>query len=98
MQFILACMLTGGLLGAGLAIATEPQATAPQPKPPRYVARFDEQFTAADKDGDGALTREEAANAGMRRIVENFDRLDANRDGKVTREEVRALLRSRVSS
>ena len=45
---------------------------------------------AADKDGDGALSKAEAEAAGMKRLVENFDRLDANKDGKVTREEMRA--------
>lgn len=59
----------------------------------RFLSRFDEQFTAADKDGDGALTRAEAEAGRMGRIVEHFDRIDANRDGKVTREELRAIMR-----
>ncbi len=94
MQFILACMALGTVFGAGLAIATE---QTPEHKPPRYLAKFDQQFKAADKDGDGALSRAEAQDARMTRIVDNFDRLDVNKDGKVTREEIRALLRSRLS-
>ena len=100
MQFILACMVVGTVFGAGLAIATEPAAPLPQPekKSPRFLAKFDEQFRAADKDGDGALSKSEAEAAQMGRLVDNFERLDLNQDGKVTREEMRALLRSRLSS
>lgn len=97
MHPILLCMLIGTVFGAGLALATD-LAPAPQAKVPRYQAKFDEQFRAADTDGDGALSRTEAQAAHMTRILDNFDRLDTNKDGKVTREEMRALLRSRLSS
>ncbi|CAG9183605.1 EF-hand domain-containing protein [Cupriavidus respiraculi] len=49
--------------------------------------RFDERFKAADKDADGALSKQEAQ-AGMPRLGERFDRLDANRDGKLTQQEL----------
>src|SRR4051812_13855237 len=88
MQFILLCMAAGTVLGASLAVATEQ--TVPQ-KSPRYLARFDEQFSAADKDSDGALSREEAQAAHLMYIVNNFGRLDANHDGKITRDEIRTL-------
>lgn len=99
MQFILACMAVGTIFGAGLAIATE--ANTPPPadsKPLRYLAKFDERFKAADKDGDGALSRPEAESAQMDRVLTHFGKLDLNGDGKLTREEVRALLRSRLAS
>lgn len=51
--------------------------------------RFDAGFQAADKDGDGALTKQEAE-AGMPPLARNFDRLDTNKDGKLTRDEIRA--------
>jgi Ca2+-binding EF-hand superfamily protein len=59
----------------------------------RPLSRFDEQFKAADKDGDGGLTRPEADAAGLDRIVKHFNRLDGDRDGKITRDELRAVVR-----
>jgi Ca2+-binding EF-hand superfamily protein len=94
MQYVLLSMLIGALLGGGMAIAQSPDAPAKQP---RAVSNFSAQFKAADKDGDGALTRSEAQSANLTRIVENFDRLDANHDGKISREELRTLIRARFS-
>ena len=50
-------------------------------------SRGEERWKAADKDGDGLISRDEAA--AMPRMAEHFDRLDANTDGRVSREEVR---------
>ncbi|RZI43471.1 hypothetical protein EGT07_06740 [Herbaspirillum sp. HC18] len=98
MQYVLLSMLVGALFGGGMALAQSPAEPQPTRKTPRFIARFDDQFKAADKNGDNALTREEAQDAGLKSIVDNFDRIDANKDGKVTREEIRVLLRARVSS
>ena len=48
-----------------------------------------ERMKAADKDGDGAISKAEADAAGMTRLSKNFDKLDANKDGKVTRKEMK---------
>jgi hypothetical protein len=72
-------MLAGALLGTGLAIAESSTEETPQTKPAGYLAKFDEQFKNADRDGDGALTKTETETAGMGRVVENFDKLDADR-------------------
>lgn len=109
MKPILLCAALGALFGSGLAytqsITQSVPATvqSPAPKQPRYLAKFEERFRAADKDGDGALTKEEAKAAGLGRIVEHFDRIDANKDGKITIDELRDALRTlssraRVSS
>ncbi|MGE5622042.1 MAG: hypothetical protein ACM3WS_02660 [Bacillota bacterium] len=98
MKFVAICALLGALLGSGVAYTQVLQSSAPQPVRSKYLAKFDAQFNAADKDGDGALTRPEAQAAGLTRIIENFDRLDADKDGKVTREELRSLVRNRISS
>lgn len=98
MHALLPFMLAGALLGTGLAIAQSSTEEMPRKKPAGHLAKFDEQFKAADKDGDGALTQTEAESAGMGRVVDNFDRLDVDKDGKVTRNEIRALIRQRLSS
>jgi len=49
--------------------------------------RGEERWKAADKDGDGLISRDESA--AMPRMSSHFDRLDANTDGRVSREEVR---------
>jgi Ca2+-binding EF-hand superfamily protein len=56
--------------------------------------KFEAKFKAADKDGDGTLSKEEAQAAKMPHIVKNFDAIDANKDGKVTPEELRAFMAS----
>lgn len=94
MQYVLLSMLFGALLGGGMAVA---QSSGEPEKQPHPVSKFSEQFKAADKDGDGALTRNEAQSANLTRVVEHFDRIDANRDGKVTRDEIRTLVRARIS-
>jgi hypothetical protein len=98
MQYVLLSMLIGTLFGGGMAIAQSSAEPPPERKPPRYLAKFDEQFKAADKDGDGALTKAEAESANLGRIASQFDQIDANKDGKATREEIRALVRTKLSS
>jgi Ca2+-binding EF-hand superfamily protein len=50
--------------------------------------KLDESFKAADKNGDGGLSKEESQS--MPRIAQRFDALDANKDGVVTQEELQA--------
>ena len=82
------------LLAGGLVTAR----SATDNKSPRYVAKFDAKFKAADRDGDNALTREEAGQAGMGRIVGRFDSIDSDKNGKVTRKELHTFLVNRLSS
>jgi Ca2+-binding EF-hand superfamily protein len=46
-------------------------------------------FKAADKNGDGLLSKEEAT-AGMPMVARRFDQLDTNKDGEVSPEELAA--------
>jgi hypothetical protein len=77
------------LLGAGLAacglLASAPSQAAFGPGPAEVEARF----KAADHDGDGRLTREEAEQ-GMPRIARKFDELDTGKQGYLTLEQVKA--------
>jgi len=51
---------------------------------------FDALLKQLDKDGDGAISREEAKNS---QIKDFFDSLDKNEDGKITRDEYDGLLK-----
>ena len=51
--------------------------------------RMLERLRAADTNGDGMISRQEAA--ALPRIAKNFDAIDTNRDGQVTSEELRAF-------
>lgn len=57
--------------------------------------RLREKFEAADKDGDRALSRDEAGRSAPR-LQENFDNVDSNKDGKATSDEIRAFRRERA--
>jgi len=48
-----------------------------------------EKLKAADTNGDGMISREEAR-ASLPKIFENFDRIDTNKDGFITFDELRA--------
>ena len=54
-----------------------------------WKQQFRDRWTAADKDGDGALDLAEAQTS-MPRLAENFSIFDTNNDGKVTQQEMRA--------
>ncbi len=51
-----------------------------------------ERFTAADKDNDGSLTREEAK--AMPRVAQNFDAIDADKSGTVTEKEIHDYMKA----
>jgi Ca2+-binding EF-hand superfamily protein len=58
-------------------------------------SKMQERWKAADKDGDGALSRAELEAAGMKRPLRDFDKLDKNKDGKLTPDEMREGMRMR---
>jgi Ca2+-binding EF-hand superfamily protein len=61
------------------------------------ASSLEQRFRAADKDGDGKLTRKEAYNA-FPRMPEHFDAIDRNRDEAITLEEVRRLEAKRIDA
>ena len=72
------CALTLAALFAGAALAADP----PRADSPHDVMR-------ADTDGDGRISRAEAAAAGAERSNEWFDKLDLNKDGYITADEMK---------
>lgn len=76
---------------AALAFASGANAQTPTANQQNEIKEAQERFTAADKNGDGKLTLEEAK-AGMPRIASNFKRIDVNNDGFVTMEEIKAII------
>lgn len=48
-----------------------------------------EKWKAADKDGDGALSRAEVDAGNLPRLARDFDKLDTNKDGKLSADEIR---------
>jgi len=53
-------------------------------------AKAEQRWAEADKDGDGALSREEAQ-ASMPGLAERFDKFDSNGDGKIGRDEMHSV-------
>jgi len=75
-RLIFAAAATALLASAGVA-------SAQMPAPADIIKSW-------DKDGDGAVNKEEWAAAG--RPAERFDAVDTNKDGKVTAAELEAAL------
>ncbi|TSA13742.1 MAG: calcium sensor EFh [Betaproteobacteria bacterium] len=59
-------------------------------------AKAVERFRHADTDGDGAISRAEAAKHAPR-LAKRFDQIDADKDGKLTPEELRAYREAKRS-
>jgi hypothetical protein len=73
-----------GLASAALVVYADP-AAGPQ-RMHRHGHGFEHLLKAADTNGDGVLSRDEA----LAFAAQRFDALDANHDGKLTADEVRA--------
>jgi Ca2+-binding EF-hand superfamily protein len=57
-----------------------------------FGREIDAQFRAADENGDGFLSREEAERH-FRFVAREFDRVDSDGDGRISLEEFRRLRR-----
>lgn len=73
------------------AKSDKPQASAPASsgQASASTGNKDEQFKALDVDGDGQVSKAEAA--GHADVVTGFDRADRNKDGKLSRAEFERL-------
>ena len=79
---------------APLAAMAQPPADTPGNRA-RMAQQMAAHFKAADKDGDGALTRAEAE-AGMPRLARRFDAIDTAKTGKITLEQIRSFMQKRM--
>ena len=74
-------------LGASLAMAETPLSPPADGKGERRH-KMHERLKAADKDGDGKISRAEAV--ALPRLAKHFDEIDTNKDGFLDREEMKA--------
>jgi hypothetical protein len=58
------------------------------------AGKLKERFTAADKNGDGKLTKEEAK-AGMPFVYQHFDEIDKAHTGAITMADIAAFAREK---
>jgi Ca2+-binding EF-hand superfamily protein len=75
-----------GLVSLQAVVAASVQAQGDRRQ--AWLERLPERFAAADRDGDGRLTREEAR-AGMPGVYKRFDTLDRAKRGWLTLDELR---------
>jgi Ca2+-binding EF-hand superfamily protein len=61
---------------------------------PDTLATLKSRFAAADKNGDGELTREEFE-AGMPRIYRGFDQIDSGKKGYITLDQIITFVSNR---
>jgi hypothetical protein len=77
-----------GLKGGAVAIAVTLVIGSAHAQSAVQIAAMEAKFAAADKDGDGKLTPEEAK-AGMPRVSANFAKIDKGNKGFVTVEDIK---------
>jgi len=76
------------ILAASLAVLGTAVHAEPGQGTPGKGGQMMERLKAADTNGDGMISRDEAR--ALPKLFENFDRIDANKDGFITFEELRA--------
>lgn len=77
--------LIAALLASGAVFAQAPADAAKG----EHAHKMHERLKAADKNGDGLISREEAS-ASLPRLAKHFDEIDANKDGQISKEEMKA--------
>lgn len=88
------------LWGSVAAYAQQGTGTGPNAAGGRmeqFTAHLQQRFQAADKDGNGDLTRPEAE-AGMPYVARQFDQIDTAKRGAVTLPQIEAYLASRAAA
>jgi Ca2+-binding EF-hand superfamily protein len=74
--------MTGLFIAAGASAQSAPM-------PPDQAPGMHKHGAKLDKDGDGAISREEAKD--QKRLSRQFDTIDGNKDGKLSKEELQGF-------
>lgn len=86
-KFSISSKLIGLGLSALFCSAVLAQSNATMPSVPTGNQEVETRFKAADKNGDGKLTLEEAQ-AGMPRVAMAWDKIDVDKKGYITLEQL----------
>jgi hypothetical protein len=86
---VAAIALVAGM-SSGLALAQDAQPGSHGD----MAAKFKQRFAAADKNGDGKLTKDEAQ-AGMPFVYQHFDEIDKAHAGAITMADIAAFAKER---
>lgn len=79
--------LSSALLFSAVAPLAVAQNTSNMPPPPANEAEITARFNAADKNGDGKVTREEAQ-ATMPRVAMAWEKIDVDKKGYITLQQL----------
>ena len=52
-----------------------------------------ERIKAADVNGNGTISNNEANEAGLDKLIEHFDKIDSDGDGEITKQELKNLIK-----
>lgn len=87
------------MIWLALMIAS-PLAMATEGAPPASVTEtpFDRDFSKADTDMNGAISRAEAEGVKAQLLTSNFDKIDANSDGGLDRKEIQTFLQTTIQN
>lgn len=92
-------LLASVLLTTGISASAAFAQTPPEPPKGHHAdraAKMHERIKAADKDGDGKISRAEAV--ALPYIAKHFDEIDTNKDGFLTKEEMKAFHDKRAAN
>jgi Ca2+-binding EF-hand superfamily protein len=83
-----------GRVGFALVLASIAASSAAQDadRAKQMAAEMQKRFAAADRNGDGRLTKDEAQ-AGMPYVYKHFDEIDKTRQGSISLAEIAAFAR-----
>lgn len=78
------------LTTATMPLGTLAQSASNLPETPANDAEVEARFKAADKNGDGKITREEAE-AGLPRVAMAWEKIDVDNKGYITLEQLKVI-------